>query len=169
MLLTKERSAPPMDQDASAVQGGAAYLADLERRLAPSCERAEPRQRVMAYLRGLLSPAERRNRWPWAEVSGDATPYALQPLRRRASWAPEAVRDALRTAIVQQLADPNAVLVLDETSFLHKGRSSAGVARQDSGTAGRLEHCQMGGCGRCQSAGPRLAGPRTLPAPGVDR
>jgi hypothetical protein len=57
-----------------AVHGGNAYLADIERRLAPSCERAEPRQRAMAYLRGLVSPAERKNSWQLAEVSGDTTP-----------------------------------------------------------------------------------------------
>ena len=63
-----------VDQDAAVVPGGAASLDDLERRLAPYFERAEPRQRAMAYLRGLLSPAERKNSWPLAEISGDATP-----------------------------------------------------------------------------------------------
>jgi SRSO17 transposase len=98
----------------------------------------------MAYVRGLLSPAERKNSWQLAEVSGDTTPYAFQHLLRRALWDPEAVRDELRRYVLQHLGDSEAVLVLDETGFLNKGRHSAGVARQYSGTAGRIENCQIG-------------------------
>src|SRR5918999_889563 len=133
-----------MDEAALAVQGGHAYLADIERRLAPYFERAEPRRRAIAYLRGLLGPAERKNSWQLAEMSGDATPYGLQHLLRRALWDPDAVRDELGTYIMQHLGDPNAVLVIDETGFLKKGAHSAGVARQYSGTAGRIENCQIG-------------------------
>ena len=74
MMPMHESTSDLVDQDASVVPGGAAYLHDLERRLAPYFERTEPRQRAMAYLRGLLSPAERKNSWPLAEISGDATP-----------------------------------------------------------------------------------------------
>jgi SRSO17 transposase len=144
MILIHESTLDLAEQDASVVPGGAAYLHDLERRLAPYFERTEPRQRTMAYLRGLLSPAERKNSWQLAEVSGDATPYAFQHLLRRALWDPEAVRDELRRYIIQPLGDPEAVLVIDETGFLKKGRHSAGVARQYSGTAGRIENCQIG-------------------------
>jgi SRSO17 transposase len=144
MILMHESTLDLADQDASVVPGGAAYLHDLERRLAPYFERTEPRQRAMAYLRGLLSPAEHKNSWQLAEVSGDATPYAFQHLLRRALWDPEAVRDELRRYIIQHLGDPEAVLVIDETGFLKKGRHSAGVARQYSGTAGRIENCQIG-------------------------
>jgi SRSO17 transposase len=143
-MSTMEPSTLLMDPDASAVHGGEAYLTDIERRLAPYFERAEPRQRAMAYLRGLLSPAERKNSWQLAEVSGDTTPYGFQHMLRRALWDPEAVRDELRHYIVQHLGDPDAVLVLDETGFLKKGRHSAGVARQYSGTAGKVENCQIG-------------------------
>jgi SRSO17 transposase len=144
MMSTMEPWAPLIDQDVAAVQGGAAYLWDIERRLAPYFERAEPRQRALAYLRGLLSPAERKNSWQLAEVSGDATPYAFQHLLRRALWDPEAVREELRRYVLQHLEDSEAVLVIDETGFLKKGRYSAGVARQYSGTAGRIENCQIG-------------------------
>jgi SRSO17 transposase len=133
-----------MDEVARAVQGGTAYLADIERRLTPYFERAEPRRRALAYLRGLLSPAERKNSWQLAEVNGDTSPYGLQHLLRRALWEPDAVRDELRRYVIQHLGDPEAVLVLDETGFLKKGRHSAGGARQYSGTAGRIEHCQIG-------------------------
>jgi SRSO17 transposase len=119
-------------------------LREIERRLAPYFERTEPRQRAMASRRGLLSPAERKNSWQLAEVSGDTTPYAFQHLLRRALWDPEAVRDELRRYLIQHLGDPEAVLVIDETGFLKKGRHSAGVARQYSGTAGRIENSQIG-------------------------
>jgi SRSO17 transposase len=129
---------------ASTAQGGAAYMADIERRLTPYFARAEPRQRALAYLRGLLSPAERKNSWQLAEASGAATPYGFQHLLGRANWEPNAVRDELRTYVIQHLGDPDGVLVIDETGFLKKGRHSAGVARQYSGTAGRIENCQIG-------------------------
>jgi SRSO17 transposase len=144
MMLMYESTPDLVDQEVSVVPGGAAYLNDLERRLAPYFARAEPRQRVMAYVRGLLSPAERKNGWQLAEVSGDTTPYALQHLLRRALWDPDAVREELGTYVVQHLGDPHAVLVIDETGFLKKGDHSAGVARQYSGTAGRIENCQIG-------------------------
>jgi SRSO17 transposase len=119
-------------------------LADIERRLTPYFARAEPRQRALAYLRGLLSPAERKNSWQLAEISGAATPYGFQHLLGRADWEPDAVRDELRWYVLDHLRDPDAVLVIDETGFLKKGRHSAGVARQYSGTAGRIENCQIG-------------------------
>jgi hypothetical protein len=74
MMLMHESTPNLVDQEGSVVPGGAAYVNDIERRLAPYCERAEPRQRVIAYVRGLLSPAERKNTWQLAEVSGDTTP-----------------------------------------------------------------------------------------------
>ena len=144
MMPTRERSVCPMGQDVPAVQGGAAYLSDIERRLAPYFERAEPRQQALASLRGLLSPAERKNSWQLAEIRGAATPYAFQHLVRRARWDPEAVCDALHRYVVQPLGDSEAVLVIEKTGFLKKGRHSAGVVRQYSGTAGRIENCQIG-------------------------
>jgi SRSO17 transposase len=131
---------------ASSVQGGLAYLSDIERRLAPYFERAKPRQRAMAYLQGLRSPAERQNSWQVAEVIGDATPSGLQPVLRRAVWEPDAVRNELRAYVIEHLGALNAVLVIDATGFLKKGRHSAGVARQDRGTAGRIENGQIGVC-----------------------
>jgi SRSO17 transposase len=144
MMTTDHDTPSALNLDIAVVQGGAAYLNDIERRLAPYFERAEPRQRAMAFLRGLLSPAERKNSWQLAEVSGDTTPYGFQHLLRRARWDPEAIRDELRRYVHQHLGDAEAVLVLDETGFLKKGRHSAGVARQYSGTAGRIENCQIG-------------------------
>jgi SRSO17 transposase len=129
---------------ASTIAGGQAYMADMARRLAPYFARSQSRDRVLAYLRGLLSEAERKNSWQVAEVCGESTPYGFQYLLSRADWDADAVRDELRTYSMQHLGDPNGVLVLDETGFLKKGQHSAGVARQYSGTAGKVDNCQIG-------------------------
>jgi len=132
------------DATVTSIEGGPAYLADMARRLAPHFARSQSRQRVMAYLRGLLSEAERKNSWQVAEACGEPTPYGFQYLLNRADWDADAVRDDLRTYVIQHLEDPNGVLVLDETGFVKKGRHSAGVARQYTGTVGKVENCQIG-------------------------
>jgi SRSO17 transposase len=132
------------DAMVSTIAGGQAYLADVARRLAPYFTRSQSRHRVMAYLRGLLSEAERKNSWQVAEVCGESTPYGFQYLLSRADWDADAVREELRRYVVQHLGDPHGVLVLDETGFPKKGRHSAGVARQYSGTLGKVDNCQIG-------------------------
>jgi SRSO17 transposase len=128
----------------SDVQGWAAGLDDVVGRIAPRFARAEPRRRAAAYLRGLLAPVERKNGWQLAEAAGDATPDGVQDFLSRVRWDADAVRDDLQAYVVEQLGDPGAVLVLDETGFLKKGTKSAGVQRQYSGTAGRIENSQVG-------------------------
>jgi SRSO17 transposase len=116
----------------------------LTTRLAPRFGRREPRQRAVAYLHGLLSPIQRKNGWQLAEAAGDRTPDGVQDFLARMRWDADLVRDDLRAYVVQHLGDEQAVLVLDETGFLKKGVKSAGVHRQYSGTAGRIENCQIG-------------------------
>ncbi len=106
--------------------------------------RSEARSRAKAYLMGLLSPVERKNSWQLAEVLGEATPYGCQQFLYRSSWGADALRDDLRSYVVAGLGDEEAILVLDETGFLKKGTQSVGVQRQYSGTAGRIENCQIG-------------------------
>ena len=106
--------------------------------------RVEPRRRAQAYLRGLLSPVARKNGWQLAEVAGDRTPDGVQDFLARAHWDADLVRDDLRAYVIEHLGDAQAVLVLDETGFLKKGNKSCGVQRQYSGTAGRIENCQIG-------------------------
>jgi SRSO17 transposase len=125
-------------------EGWSRALDALAARIAPRFTRAEPRRRALAYLRGLLMPLERKNGWQLAEAAGDATPGGVQDFLSRMRWDAEAVRDDLRAYVVEHLGDPDAVLVLDETGFLKKGDKSAGVQRQYSGTAGRIENCQVG-------------------------
>src|ERR671929_315180 len=119
-------------------------LDEVVGRIAPRFARAEPRRRASAYLRGLLAPVERKNGWQLAEAAGDATPDGVQDFLSRMRWDADAVRDDLRAYVVEHLGDPEAVLVLDETGFPKKGDKSAGVQRQYSGTAGRIENCQIG-------------------------
>ena len=87
---------------------------------------------------------ERKNGWQLAEAAGDRTPDGVQEFLSRVRWDADAVRDDLRAYVVAHLGDPAAVLVLDETGFVKKGAKSAGVQRQYSGTAGRIENCQVG-------------------------
>jgi SRSO17 transposase len=116
----------------------------LVERIAPRFRRVEPRRRVRAYLEGLLCPVERKNGWPLAENAGDRTPDGVQDFLARMRWDADQVRDDLRGYVVAQLGDADAVLVLDETGFVKKGTKSVGVQRQYSGTAGRIENCQIG-------------------------
>ena len=119
-------------------------LEEVQERLGPYFERAEPRQRVMAYLRGLLSVTERKNGWQLAELAGEATPDGMQRLLNTAHWDADQVRDDLQEYILTHLADPQAVLVVDETGFLKKGKKSVGVAAQYTGTAGKIANSQIG-------------------------
>jgi SRSO17 transposase len=104
----------------------------------------EPRRRALAYVRGLLAPVERKNGWQLAEAAGDRTPDGVQDFLSRMRWDADLVRDDLRAYVIDHLGDAQAVLVLDETGFLKKGDKSCGVQRQYSGTAGRIENCQIG-------------------------
>src|ERR1700755_1087244 len=110
----------------------------------PGLGRTEPRRRAGAYLRGLLAPVERKNGWQRAEAVGDRTPDGVQDFLSRVQWDADAVRDDLQAYVVQHLGDPDGVAILDETGFVKKGEKSAGVQRQYSGTAGRVENCQIG-------------------------
>jgi len=116
----------------------------LAARIAPRFRRVEPRRRALAYLKGLLAPVERKNGWQLAEAAGDRTPDGVQDFLARMRWDADRVRDDLRAYVVEHLGDAQAVLVLDETGFVKKGTHSAGVQRQYSGTAGRIENCQIG-------------------------
>ena len=106
--------------------------------------RGTAHRHAMAYVRGLLSDVERKNGWQLAEQGGYAHPRTIQRVLDRSVWDADAVRDDLRAYAVEHLGDPAGVLVVDETGFLKKGTRSCGVMRQYSGTAGRIENCQIG-------------------------
>ena len=108
--------------------------------------RRDLRRQAAGYVRGLLGRMERKNGWQLAEHLGREKPYGIQRLMGRASWNADDVRDELvRYATTHLVTDSDpGVLIVDETGFLKKGVKSVGVQRQYSGTAGRIENCQVG-------------------------
>src|SRR3954464_5781802 len=105
--------------------------------------RMECRGRVRGFLLALLADLPRKNCWTLAEHAGEATPDGMQHLLARAVWDTDGVGEDLRDYVVDHLADPGAVLVIDETGDLKKGTHTVGVARQYTGTAGRIENAQV--------------------------
>lgn len=126
------------------VEEWAGELKVLGSRIGQRFERSEPRERAIAYLKGLMSDVQRKNGWQLAEQAGEATPDGMQRLLSTAVWDVDGVRDDLRDYVVETLGSSDGVLVLDESGFLKKGMHSVGVKRQYSGTAGRVENCQIG-------------------------
>jgi SRSO17 transposase len=119
-------------------------LAALKGRLGPVFRRQEARESCGAFIDGLLSGIERKTGWLMAEQAGLERPWRIQALLGRSHWDCELMRSIVFDYVVEALADPSGVLVVDETGFLKKGRHSVGVGRQYSGTAGRIENCQVG-------------------------
>ncbi len=105
--------------------------------------RREARMRLRDYVKGLLAQVGRKNAWQIAEYVGHATPDGLQHLLARAVWDPEKVRDELRDYVIEHLGAADGVLIVDETGFIKKGTASAGVARQYTGTSGKVDNCQV--------------------------
>lgn len=105
--------------------------------------RSETREQAKKYLRGLLAPVERKNGWQVAEAVGDATPDRTQRLLYRVDWDADAARDILEDFVGECFGDPEGIGVVDETGFVKKGTGSVGVQRQYSGTAGKIENCQV--------------------------
>jgi SRSO17 transposase len=106
--------------------------------------RPEPRVHVRQYVRGLLAPLERKNARTIAEHAGAAEPKALQRFLNLTPWDADALRDVVVAYAAECFADERGVLIADPTGFAKKGRKSAGVQRQYSGTLGRIDNCQIG-------------------------
>ncbi|KAA1052993.1 Mobile element protein [Azospirillum argentinense] len=123
--------------------GWPSQLDELFGRISGEFARAEPRRQARKYLEGLLGGAKRKNGWQLAEQIGDARPWRTQRVLSHVLWDQDRVRDVCRAYIVEQLGR-DGVLIVDETGFLKKGEHSVGVARQYSGTAGRIDNCQVG-------------------------
>ena len=144
MELRQEQSAFPGDVALETVRAWTLWLTEVARRIGARCARREARGHAGASRRGLLSPGERQNGGQLADVNGALTPYGVPPLLGRAQWDAEKVRADVPPSLGAHLGASQAVRVVDETGCLKKGQQSAGVARHDRGTAGRLEHGPMG-------------------------
>jgi SRSO17 transposase len=119
-------------------------LREFNAYLAPAFRRAEQRLSAGAFLDGLLSSVERKTGWMLSEAAGFEKPYRIQSLLGRSRWSAEKLCERVRSYALDALRDEGGVLVVDETGFLKKGTQSVGVARQYSGTAGRVENSQIG-------------------------
>src|SRR5436853_1168368 len=133
-----------MAADSASVLAWREELGALQVRLGALFVRAEPRRQAGLYLEGLLSAAKRKNGWQLAEQIGDARPWRTQRVLSHVLWDQDAARDLCRDYVIEHLGAADGVLIVDETGFLKKGEHSVGVARQYSGTAGRIENCQIG-------------------------
>lgn len=121
-----------------------AGLDDLFTRIAGRFGRVESRRSAFGYIRGLLGPVERKNSWQIAEYAGHDGPHRFQHLLGRADWDADQIRDDLREYVFEHLGRDDGVLIFDETGFIKKGEASAGVARQYTGTSGKIDNYQIG-------------------------
>ncbi len=119
-------------------------LQHLHQRLAPHFARREPFQRTLRFLQAILSSVERKNGWQVAEQAREANPYGMQRLLSQASWDADGVRDEIRSLALQTLGTEKLIAAIDETSFLKRGKHSAGVGKQHHGLTDDVRNCQVG-------------------------
>ena len=122
----------------------ASSLRDVKARIRPLFTQERVAVSAGLFLDGLLGDERRKTGWMRAEAAGDPGPWRQQALLGRGRWDADALRDIVRDYVVETLADPEAVLVLDETGFLKQGKVSCGVGRQYTGSAGKITNCQIG-------------------------
>lgn len=132
------------DVGVAEVEEWAQGLVEIQELIGPRFARREPHQNAVAYLQGLLADRQRKNSWTLSEDAGHRIPDGMQRLLSTTGWDPDLVRDDLMRYVIDHLGDPEGILIIDETGFIKKGQRSAGVARQYSGTAGRVENAQIG-------------------------
>jgi SRSO17 transposase len=143
-MTTTDHSEATHESNLRLLSQASEALAEVQARIGPRFGRSEVRNRAHRFLEGLLAPVERKNGWQLAEALGERGPRGVQRLLGEADWDQDTVRDDLRAYVWDHLGEEAGILVVDETGFLKKGKKSAGVARQYSGTAGRRENCQIG-------------------------
>jgi SRSO17 transposase len=122
----------------------ASSLREVKTRIRPLFTQARVANSAGAFLDGLLGPERRKTGWMRAEAAGDHGPWRQQAILGRGRWEADALRDIVRDYALETLADRDAVLVIDETGFLKQGKASCGVARQYTGSAGKITNCQIG-------------------------
>jgi len=122
----------------------ASSLRDVKRRIRPLFAQQRTAASAGAFIDGLLSAERRKTGWMRAEAAGDPGPWRQQELLGRDRWDADALRDLVRDDVVEHLGHDDAVLVIDETGFLKQGKASCGVARQYTGSAGKVTNCQIG-------------------------
>src|SRR6478735_3887298 len=126
------------------LEAWASSLRDVKGRIRPLFQQERMAASAGLFLDALLGPERRKTGWMRAETAGDPGPWRQQALLGRATWDADALRDVVRDYTLETLAEPDAVLVVDETGFLKQGKASCGVARQYTGSAGKITNCQIG-------------------------
>jgi SRSO17 transposase len=119
-------------------------LRDVKGRIRPLFTQERVARSAGDFLDGLLGNEPRKTGWMRAEAAGDPGPWRQQAILGRGTWNADALRDIVRDYALETLSDPDAVLVIDETGFLKQGKASCGVARQYTGSAGKITNCQIG-------------------------
>src|SRR5438874_9407900 len=122
----------------------AASLREVKKRIRPLFGQERVARNAGLFLEGLLGDEQRKTGWMRAEAAGDPGPWRQQAILGRMDWDADALRDIVRDYVIEHLADEGAVLVVDETGFLKQGKASCGVARQYTGSAGKITNCQIG-------------------------
>jgi SRSO17 transposase len=122
----------------------ASSLRDVKARMRPLFGDVRVASSANQFLDGLLGEERRKTGWMRAEAAGDPGPWRQQAVLGRSHWDAEALVAIVRDYVVENLADPDAVLVIDETGFLKQGKTSCGVGRQYTGSAGKITNCQIG-------------------------
>src|SRR5216684_8224045 len=122
----------------------AASLREIKKRIRPLFRQERVATNAGLFLEGLLGDEQRKTGWMRAEAAGDPGPWRQQAILGRMDWDADALRDIVRDYVIEHLADDDAVLVIDETGFLKQGKASCGVARQYTGSAGKITNCQIG-------------------------
>jgi len=122
----------------------ASSLREVKRRMRPLFAQDRTATNAGLFLDGLLGEERRKTGWMRAEAARDPGPWRQQALLGRDRWDADALRDMVREYVIEHLADADAVLVVDETGFLKQGKASCGVARQYTGSAGKITNCQIG-------------------------
>ena len=122
----------------------ASSLRDVKARIRPLFGQRRVAASAGQFLDGLLGNESRKTGWMRAEAAGDPGPWRQQAILGRGRWDADALRDVVREYALETLADAEAVLVIDETGFLKQGKASCGVARQYTGSAGKIPNCQIG-------------------------
>src|SRR3954470_13859326 len=122
----------------------AASLREVKARIRPLFTQERVAASAGQFLDGLLGPERRKTGWMRAEAAGDPGPWRRQAILGRGRWEADALRDLVRDYALETLGDAEAVVVIDETGFLKQGKASCGVARQYTGSAGKVTNCQIG-------------------------
>ena len=122
----------------------ASSLREVKKRIRPLFAQKRAALNAGLFVDGLLGDERRKTGWMRAEAAGDPGPWRQQAVLGRDRWDADALRDLVRDYATEHLADENAVLVIDETGFLKQGKASCGVARQYTGSAGKITNCQIG-------------------------